>query len=114
MLGIAACVGIFAFVNFDSNPTFLSIFSEEEHEFFNWISKFDKAYLSKKVFKERFENFKNNCKKIKEYSKELVNGTFTIGINHFADWSDEEYKHILGYKSDSNYTNTRPTLSAPV
>ena len=52
----------------------------------------------------RFQNFIKNVKGLEQLGQEAeekfidVDSTHELELNKFADWSDEEYKAILGYK----------------
>jgi C1A family cysteine protease len=42
--------------------------------------------------------FRDNLEKIRQANLNPENTTFTLGVNHFADWTDEEYRGLLRYQ----------------
>ncbi|CAL5204696.1 unnamed protein product [Lathyrus oleraceus] len=59
---------------------------------------------------KRFEIFKDNLKFIDEHNAE--NRTYKVGLNRFADLSNEEYRSMyLGFRADSNRLGKAVTKS---
>ena len=48
----------------------------------------------------RKEQLKNTLGNINELNSQ--NGSATYGVNFMADWTPQENKRLLGYRSDSN------------
>ena len=71
--------------------------SADELEFVNYAARFNKAYENMREYAIRFERFNHHHNLISEHNATEAN--FTIGHNQFSDWSDDEYKAILGYVS---------------
>jgi hypothetical protein len=57
--------------------------------------------LTKEEYKARLTIFKANVDFINQSNKE--NKDFTLGVNSFADMSDDEYKKRLGLKSNPQF-----------
>ena len=72
--------------------------STEELEFLKFVSKYGKSYGTKEEFEMRSEQFINTLSQI-ELENARNENTFRVGINKFADWTPEEFKRILSYKS---------------
>lgn len=75
---------------------------EKLHNIFEeWKSKFNKAY-SGVEHDNRFTIFKNNLAFIESHNAAFKRGeeTFFMAVNRFADMTKEEFKRMLGYKSD--------------
>ncbi|XP_010906543.1 oryzain alpha chain [Elaeis guineensis] len=76
--------------------------SEEEMQilFEGWLVKYGRSYNTEKEW--RFEIFKNNVRFIDAHNAAADAGhhSFRLGLNHFADMTDEEYRAI--------YLGTRP------
>ncbi|CAI8609304.1 unnamed protein product [Vicia faba] len=64
-----------------------------------WIVKHQKVYNDLGEKNQRFEIFKDNLKFIDEHNAE--NHTYKVGLNKFADMSDEEYRMYLGTKTNN-------------
>ena len=71
--------------------------SADKLEFINYTAKFNKVYDDVEEFMNRLERFIYWDRLINEHNN--TNGpNFHLGHNQFSDWSDEEYKAILGTK----------------
>ena len=69
----------------------------EELEFANYVARYNKVYEDMVEFAARFERFKYHNRLINEHN--ATDSNFKLGHNQFDDWTDDEYKAILGYKS---------------
>ncbi|KAF8406281.1 hypothetical protein HHK36_008366 [Tetracentron sinense] len=66
----------------------------------SWLAKHGKAYNALGEKDRRFEIFKDNFRFIDEHNAE--NRTYKLGLNRFADLTNEEYRAIyLGTKPDA-------------
>lgn len=74
-----------------------------------YTTEYSKNYLSEDEFNFRKGIFETNLKKINEYNSKKLSSTW--GTNQFTDWTDEEYKSILGYKSHRNNVEEFEELS---
>ena len=64
-----------------------------------WMAKHGKAYNGLGEKEKRFEIFRDNLKFIDEHNAQ--NRTYKVGLNRFADLTNEEYRAIyLGTRSD--------------
>jgi C1A family cysteine protease len=61
--------------------------------FISFIVQFEKKYNSIENLVDRFYIFKDNLKYIETTNAE--NNTYTLGLNHFADMTNDEYKELL-------------------
>ena len=81
-------------------------------EFFQFEKDFGKLYSSERERWERFGVFSANLRRIKSHNEE-PGITYTLGINKFADMSDEEFKrvHLHGYSGSPrmNLLKVKPT-----
>ncbi|KAL5065988.1 hypothetical protein RYX36_027725 [Vicia faba] len=64
-----------------------------------WLIKHQRVYNGLGEKDERFQTFKDNLKFIDKHNAE--NHTYKVGLNEFADMSDEEYRMYLGTKSNN-------------
>eukprot|EP00262_Sarcandra_glabra_P019659 TRINITY_DN7490_c2_g1_i1.p1 TRINITY_DN7490_c2_g1~~TRINITY_DN7490_c2_g1_i1.p1 ORF type:complete len:470 (+),score=31.88 TRINITY_DN7490_c2_g1_i1:65-1474(+) len=72
-----------------------------------WLYKHGKAYNGLGEKDKRFEIFKENLRFIDEHNAE--NHMYKLGLNRFADLSNEEYKSMyLGTKVDAKRRVSRP------
>lgn len=70
--------------------------NEVDLHFTNFVTKFDKNYLSEDEYNFRKTIFADNLKIINEHNTQ--GKSWTMGVNEFTDWTNEEYKKMLGYK----------------
>ena len=71
--------------------------SEEEMMYMKYVTEFGKSYGTRAEFEYRMEQFKNSLAKMALHNSDNSHGS-TVGLNQFADWTDAEYKKLLGYK----------------
>ena len=104
--GIAAlaALGLVA-VNYSSNEgsqLFLSErITEEEMAYMRYVTEWNKSYGTKAEFVFRMEQFKATMAKVAEHESNNAHGS-TVGLNEFSDWTEAEYKRLLGYKPREN------------
>ncbi|KAF8377587.1 hypothetical protein HHK36_030969 [Tetracentron sinense] len=73
----------------------------------SWLTKHGKAYNALGEKERRFEIFKDNLRFIDEHNTE--NRTYKIGLNRFADLTNEEYRSMyLGAKTDAKRKFSKP------
>ncbi|CAL0316377.1 unnamed protein product [Lupinus luteus] len=67
-----------------------------------WLVKHGKAYNGLGEKERRFEIFKDNVRFVHEHNS-ATNGTYKLGLNKFADLTNEEYrKMFLGTRKRSS------------
>uniref|UniRef100_A0A164VP15 Actinidain n=1 Tax=Daucus carota subsp. sativus TaxID=79200 RepID=A0A164VP15_DAUCS len=76
------------------NPPFLRTHDELLSIYESWLVKHHKNYNALGAKEKRFEIFKDNLRFIDEHNKG-VNQSFKLGLNKFADLSNEEYKSMF-------------------
>ena len=69
--------------------------SEMIGRYHKYLAEYGKSYNSENEFEFRFQIFKENANLIDAHNAQ--ESTYTLGINKFADWTEEEYKRLLGY-----------------
>ena len=106
VVGVAACVAVYALSYQPKSASLYSTLSADELEFLKFVSKFGKSYGTKEEFEMRSQQFANTLAKLSEENSKNDN-TFRVAVNKFADWTPEEFKRILSYKP--MYQNARPT-----
>ena len=79
-----------------------NIFHEKFIIFINYIFNFNKNYDDMNNILERLKIFHDNLEFINNHN--LENNTYELGINNFADMSNDEY---IKYVSSINYNNLR-------
>merc|ERR1719476_328825 len=99
-LGASAALAVIA-LNYQA-PEGTQLFQKEEltaadFEFIRYVSEYGKSYGTRSEFEFRNAQFKETLAKIEAHNSSN-DATHTVGINHMADWTHEEYKRLLGYK----------------
>jgi len=89
VVGALAALAVLNTVSDSPFSTFLAKQNPSDLAAFNsYISKFHKSYITKSEYNARFQNFKAALEFVRSHdaSKE----GHEVGINHFADWTEEE------------------------
>jgi len=69
----------------------------------SYITEYGKMYGTKAEYNYRLEIFKQTVADIEAHNAK--GESHTLGINHMSDWSEEEYRMLLGYKHDMKKTS---------
>lgn len=116
IVGIAACVAVFALTTYTPESTRLHTLTDSDLEFMQYVTKFGKSYGTKEELEFRYNQYLATKENIIAENSENGN-TFVLGENKFSDWTPAEYKRLLGYKSSSALKNAvlmdLPTVSIP-
>jgi C1A family cysteine protease len=72
-----------------------------EKEFQKHIAEYGKSYGTKEEYQFRLALFAEKHAAIAE--ENATNGSFQLGHNQFSDWTQEEYKRLLGFKRPRNH-----------
>ena len=71
--------------------------TDTEYRFINYVAKFSKSYGTKEEYAFRFEQFARNELAIQESNAK--ESSFVLAHNKFSDYTTDEYKKMLGYKT---------------
>ena len=72
--------------------------SEIESAFLGYITEYGKSYSSMAEYETRLRNFAVKHAFIQEENNQ--GNSWVAGHNHMSDWTEEEYKSLLGYKPE--------------
>jgi len=102
VVGVVATVAVIAL---SERPQFTSLFStmeltQDNVDFANFVAKYGKSYATKEEFQFRFDQYLRNMEVIRGENSRNEN-TFSLGANKFTDYTREEYRRLLGYKSSA-------------
>jgi hypothetical protein len=95
--GVAACVAVYAVNQNQATTNLFTPMTSEDHSFIAHVAKYGKSYGTKEEFEFRSAVFKQNLAEINMINSENGN-TFNVATNKFADWTNAEYKKLLGTK----------------
>jgi hypothetical protein len=97
VLSILIAAGLLAgaYFTFSGSQT-----DELENAFGAFTAQHNKEYLSEEEYSFRKTIFEKNLKKVNEHNAKGKSSK--MGINQFSDWTHEEYKKLLGFKSNRN------------
>ncbi|CAI2372128.1 unnamed protein product [Moneuplotes crassus] len=84
-----------AYFSFSSTST-----DELDFHFTQFTTQFNKNYQNEDEYSFRKSIFEENLKKINEHNAKGL--SWTLGTNEFTDWTDEEYKKLLGLRGSSS------------
>ena len=96
MKGFAAIalVGLVAVSYFMLAPSPLS--STMENKYAKYIAEYRKNLQNGAEYEMRLKIFSDNVRFIEEHNAK--DSSYKLGLNQFTDWTNEEYRRILGYK----------------
>jgi len=77
---------------------------EVENSYLAYVAEHGKSYGTEEEFKFRMNLYSQRVQFVREHNANVQGNEATVGINHMADWTDAEYKRLLGYR-------TRPQAS---
>ena len=93
---VAALAGVAVFSQDASTQLFKSA-DPIEQEYLQYISKHGKSYGTKEEYQLRLEVFRKNFAAIQQHNSQNADDA-EMGLNHMADWTQHEYKQLLGFK----------------
>lgn len=70
--------------------------TEEEMQYMRYVTEWGKTYGTKAEFEFRLEQFKKTLAKMAIHNSNNDHQS-TVGHNQFSDWTDAEYRRLLGY-----------------
>lgn len=74
--------------------------NQSDLHFNNYMTQFNKNYVTVEEFEFRKSIFAENLKIINEHNAKGL--SWTMGTNQFTDFTKEEYKKMLGYKKSAS------------
>ena len=82
--------------------------SAVEFDYVNYMAAFNKNHNDVETFNMRLSNYLRADSFINEHNS--TNSSYTVGHNQFSDWTDAEYKSILGHVRGERSVRAAPTL----
>ena len=70
------------------------LLKKEDYEFMKYVTEYGKSYGTWAEYQLRSQNFKKTLKVI-DYLRNVKKVTIEIGLNEFADWSEDEIERRL-------------------
>ena len=95
---VATLAGLAVYQTSESTQLF-QVDAEAKNQFDNYVAEYGKSYGTKEEYEFRLNIFAKNFKLISEHNTQNGDNAETLGVNHMSDWSSDEYKKLLGYKS---------------
>jgi C1A family cysteine protease len=87
--------------------------TEIERAFVNYLSEHGKSYATKEEFEFRLSIFTHKLNFVTEHNSRNEDD-HEVTLNHMADWTDHEYKKLLGYKGPLTRTKMNVNYKSPV
>ena len=72
--------------------------TQYDYRFMAHIVEYGKSYGTKEECEFRLKILQSNLVKINEHNQKNADDA-VWGVNYMVDWTPEEYKRLLGYKS---------------
>jgi cathepsin H len=84
---------------------------QQPNEFARYLAKFGKSYATTEEYVERLDIFSKKHMEIKAHN---LKGGSQQGHNQMSDWTDAEYKQLLGYKSMQTTGGVLPGVASEI
>ena len=97
IVGVAACIAVYALTQQPQSSSLYTALSAEDMEFLKFVSLHGKSYGTKEEFEFRSEIFKKTLANLALENSRNEN-TFRLALNKFADWTPAEYRRMLSYR----------------
>lgn len=104
VLAVVAALAAVYFCNF-------KIESDNDALFGQFISEYGRNYASESEYNMRKQIFNEQLKKIDEHNAKGL--SWTLGVNEYTDWTNEEYSRLLGLKNFRNQNSALPVAQLP-
>ena len=85
-----------------------------ENSYLAYVAEHGKSYGTEEEFKFRLNLYNQRVAFVREHNAKVAEGEATVGINHMADWTDAEYKRLLGYRTRPNANRANETVTGDV
>jgi len=79
------------------------LMTAQDFEFMRYVTEYGKVYATKAEFELRSALFKETLAHIEDHNAKGTE-THSLGINHMTDWTEQEYRALLGYKQEIRVT----------
>jgi C1A family cysteine protease len=76
-----------------------SAHDEVENAYLQYVAEYGKSYGTEEEYKFRLAIYRQKIDFIREHNAAAKEGEAVVGVNHMMDWTDGEYKKLLGYRS---------------
>ena len=99
--GIAAVAAIagLAVYSQDASTNLFSSADPVEKAYLEYLSKHGKSYGTKEEYQLRLETFRKNMMFVEKHNSENADD-HTVALNFMADYTDAEYKQLLGFEKN--------------
>ena len=74
--------------------------SDVEQAYMQYIAKHGKSYATREEYEFRLAQFAKKFAFVQEHNS-MNTDDHTVEVNHMADWTETEYKTILGYRANN-------------
>ena len=102
VLAIVATLGALLYTTYNTAP-------QADSSFERFIATHGRNYASQEEFNLRKGIFMTNLQQIEEHNAKGL--SWTLGVNQFSDWTDEEYGRLLGLKGRQGQNSALPVLN---
>eukprot|EP00055_Hartaetosiga_balthica_P018466 m.134424 g.134424 ORF g.134424 m.134424 type:complete len:370 (-) comp9598_c0_seq1:261-1370(-) len=80
----------------------------DDYSFEHFKVEYNKRYPSQSEHDFRRSVFENTLERVKTNNRDTTRA-WKEGVNHMSDWTDDEFKNLLGYDKEIGYSLHKPT-----
>ena len=96
-VAVAATIAGVAVYGQQNGTQLYDVSSDAEKAYSDYLAKHGKSYATEEEYKFRLSIFAKNLEIVTEHNEENAAGA-RLGMNSLADWTEEEYRRLLGTK----------------
>jgi hypothetical protein len=104
---VLAAVATFALIMYSAFPPQ----TDNDAQFQTFINSYGRNFASVDEYNMRREIFNKQLDIINEHNAKGL--SWTLGVNEFTDWTDEEYKKLLGLRASEGQNSALPIMQFP-
>jgi len=101
----ASLAGLAVYSQVETTALYTISDAHMERVYLQYLAEHGKSYATKEEYLFRLAEFTKKMVTLEEYNAQNDDDA-ELAVNHMSDWTDDEYKTLLGYKGTKKYNKT--------